>query len=254
MKRVLLPISLTVLTTGAAAAQPLAQRYYEQEYAAIPQRERCGARETGGPPVWRRTAESAPVPVPVRVTAARCPSGDEDGWSYRFETPRQRTEGRLKMSAPPWVVLADVNFDGYADVWAMGFDAVGQGRYRSSEIWLYRPAQRAYVFSQAYSALMDLEVQPDARRLYTSLSNCGAAAACNWTAEYRVNRGRLQLTASYEQQPTDDAQRIAYRHYEHRGGRLQPVRQAETDSLPPPRARGRLIGYAAFALPVFSAR
>ena len=56
---------------------------------------------------------SGRVHRPVRVQLLWCPDG---GGSYAFETDRQRAAGRLSRFSMPTVLLADLDFDGVADL------------------------------------------------------------------------------------------------------------------------------------------
>lgn len=154
------------------------------------------------------------VHQPVRVELLRCA---DRGMSIRFSTENQQERTDESWFSDPNAMLADVNFDGHADLW---IDVPVAYRARLSRIWLYAPAERRYVWAPAFSSLIQLEVAPEARRLLTHNWNCGCAAECFWFSEYEVRADTLYLVERHEQ-----ADCTTYRHWVRDGASLRLVRQ-----------------------------
>jgi hypothetical protein len=168
------------------------------------------------------TGATGAVRQPVRVRLLRCA---DRGGSYAFSTSRQEERGTESWMFLPAVLLADLDFDGDADLWATGCSAEGQCRARISDVWLYRAEVGRYVYSPTFSSLEELAVVPAARQLETMVSNCGCAAACHWTEVYDVVGGEPMLAARYERLDCK-----TYREWERDGDSLRVVCQAPAGS------------------------
>lgn len=144
----------------------------------------------------------------VRVQFVRC---SDNGYSYRFETSRQQGEGSVSLFTTPNVVLADLNFDGYADLWVTGYPD-GQGRIRTSDVWLYRPDRSVFVLDSAYSSLPNLSVSAASGVLEAGIGNMGCSAACWYSDRYVVGEVGLVPVSRVEQDRVGDE--YVYREYE----------------------------------------
>jgi hypothetical protein len=165
-------------------------------------------------------AASGEVAVPVRIQLLHC--GDR-GWSYAFETTRQRGAGSTSLFLAPWVLLADLNFDGHADLWATG-SPDGQGRVRVSDVWLFEADREEYVYAPSFSALENLDLAPAAERIEAGVWNCGCAGGCYYRDVYAVEEGALRRTRRYEQDCValeGDRWGLLYREYEREGDSLR---------------------------------
>lgn len=128
--------------------------------------------------------------------------------------------------------LVDLNFDGYADLWARAYQ---NQRVEGSDVWLYEPEDSAravadpyslrehfhragYVYSVELSALPNLGVDTTAQRLVAGIGNCGCGGACFHSEVYRREGGAMVL----EQRRTQEClgEEFEYRVWERRGDRL----------------------------------
>ena len=166
------------------------------------------------------TGATGAVRRPVRVRLLRCA---DRGGSYAFSTSRQEERGTESWMFLPDVLLADLDFDGDADLWATGCSAEGQCRARISDVWLYRAEVGRYVYSPTFSSLEGLAVVPAARQLEAMVSNCGCAAVCYWHEVHDVVNGAPVLAARYERLDCE-----TYREWVRDGDSLRVVCQAPT--------------------------
>jgi hypothetical protein len=166
-----------------------------------------------------RSASGA-VAAPVHVQITRCKDG---GSAYAFETNRQRGEGSMSLNGGPWVLLADLDFDGYADLWATGNPLEGQGRVRTSDVWRFDPGRAAFVYDTAFSALPNLDLAASAHRLIAWVENCGCAGFCHFQVVYTVEKGRPVAALRYEQECLGGSDSLVYREYRRDGDSLRLV-------------------------------
>jgi len=160
-----------------------------------------------------RTALTGRVMTPVVVAVRRDTTGFKTYTfreEYRYEDHQtfdtMERHGTWSFVPVGWpdAVLADLNFDGAADLWVRGCASGGQCRIYESDVWLYDPtplegddgmlrAGGDYVYSSTLSSLAALSVDPRQELLSASIGNCGGAGNCHLDLVYRLVGDRLQL-------------------------------------------------------------
>lgn len=221
-----LRLSLFVLSLGLAACGQRPVERVPESVERVPESPAyAGASgcEEAGTDLDTTLARSASgtVAAPVRVGLVRC---SDQGWSYSFETERQRGAGSVSLFSPPSVLLADLNFDGHSDLWATGYPD-GQGRVRTSDVWLFDPERSVFVLDSSFSALPNLDLAPAQRRLAAGVWNCGCGGACYFRDVYAVEGGQPAKMLRYEQEcvSVGDGRGVLYREYERSGDSLRVV-------------------------------
>ena len=157
-----------------------------------------------------RFAATGRVARAVAVTVRRDSAGFYT-YSFRELDPESGTaEGwerhgtwRFVPLSPPEAVLADLNFDGLADLWVSGCAGGGQCRVFESDVWLYRPpvgyetgllrVGGVYERSGALSSLASLAFDPERELVSAGIGNCGGGGACHRTEYYAVEGNELRL-------------------------------------------------------------
>lgn len=95
-------------------------------------------------------------------------------------------------------LLADLNFDGHADLWVTGYTD-SQGRIRCSDVWLWDAQAKKYTLNTPLSAIPNLNLSMADKRLEGGIANCGCAAQCYYEASYAWQASRLITIARREQ-------------------------------------------------------
>jgi hypothetical protein len=143
----------------------------------------------------------------------------------------------------PYVLLADVNFDGYADLWLTGWTE-GQGRVRKSAVWLFSPATKQYELHQSLSQIGNLEVDPQGKTLQGGIANCGCAGSCFFYDTYLWQDTSLLPVARREQQCVEND--LRYREWALMDGALKIVHEEHrsTDDADHTAAHSHFINWA----------
>ena len=163
------------------------------------------------------------APVSLRVIT------DADGGeSYIIQTGGKWLKGKWAGSGVDHLhaVLVDLDFDGNADIWITGYTD-GQGRDHPSDVWRYQPLRAAYVLDPVLSALPNLEVDLAAKRLQSSIPNCGCAGQCFLYEEYDFAKGALRKISAREQ--TCQGKSVVYRESRLSGGKMRVTSQVSGD-------------------------
>ncbi len=163
------------------------------------------------------------VAEPVRIDLVVCA---DEGWSYAFQTEDQRGEGFVSFVVVPFVLLADLDSDGDADLWFAGFPD-GQGRVYTSDVWLFDEDRAAYVFASAFSALPNLELSPSAKVLQSG-STCGCGASC-WFVDRYVIENHAPVHANGIRQECESDGGLLYQEYERREGAVVVAFESRAD-------------------------
>jgi hypothetical protein len=95
-------------------------------------------------------------------------------------------------------LLADMNFDGHADLWVTGYPD-SQGRIRCSDVWLWDAQAKQYTFNKPLSAIPNLNVSLADKRIEGGIANCGCAAQCFYEDRYAWQASTLITIARREQ-------------------------------------------------------
>ncbi|MCA0268727.1 MAG: hypothetical protein LCH53_05845 [Bacteroidetes bacterium] len=145
-------------------------------------------------------------------------------WTYRLETAHQQTKDPAgtfdgwTLRERPRVVFADLNADGYADLWLFATDS-GKAAARTSDVWLYRPSTRRYEHHKELSQVYDLGLTTTPHLLVSQPNRCGGA--CQVHERYWLEGERLTLL-SREQYDYDSTLYVRFsRRYR---GRMLPER------------------------------
>ena len=92
-------------------------------------------------------------------------------------------------------------------------------------MWLFDPDRSVFVLDPAFSALPNLDLAPEQRRLAAGVTNCGCGGACRYGDVYAVEGGRPVRVLRYEQEcvAAGDETVVRYREYERSRGSLRVV-------------------------------
>lgn len=124
--------------------------------------------------------------------------GSSQAWTYRLETAHQQTQDPAGTFAGwtlrerPRVALADLNADGYADLWLFATDS-GKAAARTSDVWLYRPSRRRYEHHKELSQVYDLALTTTPHLLVSQPNYCGSMVSCQTHLRFWLEGERLTL-------------------------------------------------------------
>ncbi|MCC7703245.1 hypothetical protein IGS59_13390 [Janthinobacterium sp. GW460P] len=128
--------------------------------------------------------------------------------TYQLKIGKQWVKGRCSSSGTGKLhaLLADMNFDGHADLWVTGYTD-SQGRVRCSDVWLWDAQAKQYSFNQPLSAIPNLDIDIAEQSIEGGIANCGCAAQCFYEDSYKWQANKLITIARRAQ----DCER--YREY-----------------------------------------
>jgi hypothetical protein len=128
--------------------------------------------------------------------------------TYQIKTGKRWMAGSCSTSGTGnlHALLADMNFDGHADLWVTGYTD-SQGRIRCSDVWLWDAQAKQYSFNKALSAIPNLDIDIAGQRIEGGIANCGCAAQCFYEDSYAWRANTLIAIARRAQ----DCER--YREY-----------------------------------------
>lgn len=89
-----------------------------------------------------------------------------------------------------WFRAADINFDGYKDIYILTNWGVTGNQFGC--VWLYNTATGSFDFSSAFSQLETMTLHPESKTI-TTFSNNGNAGNDFHAAKYAVENNRLVL-------------------------------------------------------------
>ncbi len=142
--------------------------------------------------------------------------------SYSFINNQSPSKGKTIFNGMPNVLLVDLNFDGYADLWVNGC-TTGQCRTLESDAWLYDSASKKYKLNQVLSALPDLNIDIQKQVIVSGVANTGCAGMSFYLETFRWQNKKLTKQYRCEQQCTADS-RVHYFEYKLKNGVMAKVR------------------------------
>lgn len=166
-------------------------------------------------------AQSGRVVQVVSVLIRRTSEGD---FSYTAQAKHTKFKSHIKFTQAPEIVLADLNFDGFADLWVIGCTS-GQCRATQSEVWLYDRTKHTYLFNTVLSKLPNLEIDSATQIIKSGISNMGCAAQAFYHETYRWIGKELQLATRREQDCGPNE--IIYREYVVENGVRRMITEVE---------------------------
>lgn len=113
--------------------------------------------------------------------------------------------------------LVDANFDGHLDIELPGFSG-GAGPNSTSNVFLFDPGRGVFVHDATLSALPQLSIDPQQRRIGSS----SRGGCCSHASQYyRYQNGTLQLVESREEALSADGERVETTRGVLRAGRMR---------------------------------
>ncbi|MCB6184877.1 hypothetical protein LIN78_15115 [Leeia sp. TBRC 13508] len=116
---------------------------------------------------------------------------------------------------PPEIKGVDLNFDEWTDIWITGCTD-GQCRNRVSDVWLYSPKSKTFVYHTQLSSMSNLSVSATQQLLQSGIDNAGCAGMNFYYDVYQWERGAL-LAIHHREQSCEETG-LLYREYSIRHG------------------------------------
>lgn len=167
--------------------------------------------------VWDEVINSSAfgrVEKPVHIQIFR---SWEKSLSYQYTVDEKSQVGNLDKMFDLDIILFDLNFDGFADIWASGCWN-GQCRIRASEVWLFNPKNQTYMYNMQLSELKNLQVDIEKKLLEDGVWNCGCSGNCFYHNVYSWDKNNLIKIMRREQNCYQDG--ILYNKYNVVNGKL----------------------------------